>query len=95
MGFLSGFTGILKQIGGFYMHLFGIDKFAKSDEGQAIQDEFNGIMRSVGHGPVFQTKKEKEAAEKRAKDAERRAIAENAENTKKIAELLEDISRRI
>ena len=89
------FKDILKKIGAFYMSIFGIDTLAKSDEGQAIQDSANDIAAQLGHGPIFQTKKVKERAERLAQQQERENIAQTAENTRRIAEALEDLNRKI
>lgn len=82
---------ILKNIAQFFTELFGLDKFAKSEDGQKIQDSANDILKHFGKGPFFQTKKEKELAEKKAKEKERQNLQETAENTKRIAEALEKI----
>ena len=89
------FKDILKKIGGFYMSVFGIDTLAKSDEGQAIQDSANDIAAQFGRGPIFQTKKVKERAERCAQEQERRNIEATAENTRRIAEALEELNRKI
>lgn len=91
MTFKENFVGIIKSIGAFYLSMFGIDKFAQSEDGQALENSVNDITKQVWGKPVFQTKKEKEAVEKKAKEIERQATLEIAKNTRKIAEMFEKL----
>lgn len=87
------FKGFLKSIGEFIATLFGLDKIKNSENGQNFQDAVNDIGKTCGFKrPVFQTKKEKAAAEKRAAEEQARVNAEIAQNTKAISETLKDIS---
>lgn len=88
------FKGFLKSIGEFVSTLFGLDKIKESENSQKFQDGVNDIAKTLGaKKPIFQTKKEKAAAEKRAQETQTKAVAETAENTKQIAQALNDISK--
>lgn len=91
--------GFLKSIGsqifGIFSSIFGIGEYKKSKDGQAVMDSFNDFGKALGFKtPFFQTEKEKQKAEKAAEEARRQQIADAAENTRKIAEMLEELNKK-
>lgn len=88
--------GIVKETGKFVADLFGISKFAKSENGQAIQDDVNEIGRTLGlKGAIFQTEKEKQATEKRKQEAVAKAQQQTAQNMAEINKSLQDILKAL
>ena len=95
MSFKDEFFGIIKQAGKVFSCVFGLDGFGKSKEGQDLQDGVNDIAYMAGRKkPVFHTEKEKKKEERRAAEAEARVQEQIAENTRRIAEALDRLSRR-
>lgn len=82
----------LKSLGSTLLSLFGFDSFKKSDNGQKLMDSANEFTDTLCGKKFFQTNKEKEAAEKRAKEIERANLAKTAENTEKIAGALSQLN---
>ena len=80
--------GILKSIGDLVCSLFGLDKAKSSLDENGVLDAANDLSQELSGRHIFETKKDKEAAEKRAKEQERRNIAETAKNTRDIADAL-------
>ena len=90
-GFLKSIGKILKPAKDFMFSLLGLDKFAKSEDGQALQNSFNDVTKTMFGKTVFQTQKVKAEEEKKAKEAERKNWQTIAENTQKQNELLEEL----
>ena len=86
---------MLKSIGDFIFSLFGLDQWSKSDEAEGMKESVNDICDTLKISHVFQTKKDKEEAERKALAEQRRNIAETAENMKEITRLLGDISKKL
>ena len=91
------FKGFVKSVGGFVATVFGLDsdKFKNNESVQSIGDSINEMSKTLGGKPVFQTKKEKEKAEKRAQEEMQKNIHETAENMKEINKTLKDISKML
>jgi len=90
------FKGFLKALGSFISSLFGLDKIKNSESGQEFQDAVNEMGKTIGFKkPLFQTKKEKAAAEKRVQEERDKTSAEIAKNTADISQALKDISDMI
>ena len=87
----NGFKGIVKSTGIFLGSLFNFDKLSKSDTGQSIGDNINGLSKACGGKAIFQTEKEKKKAEAEAKKREQEAVAATAENMKEVNRQLNEI----
>ncbi len=85
--------GILKAIGDLVCSLFGLDKAKSSLDENGVLDAANDLLQELSGRHIFETKKDKEAAEKRAKKEEGRHIAETAQNTRGAADALERLNR--
>lgn len=83
--------GILKSLGKTLLSFFGFDSFKKSEEGQKLMDTANEFTDTLCSRKFFQTNKEKEEAEKKAKEIERANLAATAENSEKIAQAISDL----
>ena len=89
--------GILKSIFDFVLSLFGIDreKAKNNAELQSVGDSFNDVSSSFCGGVIFQTKKEKEKAERVAQEQMQRDMAETNKNIQEITKTLKDISKNL
>ena len=94
-GFLKYLNDVGKSAKSFLFSLLGIDKFAKSEDGQALQDSFNDFAKNFTHKPVFQTQKVKAEEERKAKEKERENLQTIADNTQRQSELFEDLLKEI
>ena len=87
--------GLLKGIIKTFSDILGLSDLCNSENGQNLQNTANDLTQTICARKFFQTKSEKQAAERRAKEQERNDISNIAKSTGDIFKQINELLKKL